>query len=187
MTAPGRKLIGKSSSFMGREAVWQMSEGFEIQSKERFEVERKRVLFEEILFVTYHRMYGGIYLALTGVFALFFFAIAFVIIAAGGFDGWPFALAFALIGLPALIAFLLRLMFRLDVITVFGKRTKASIRFRLRKQRARSVYTQITTAVRMAQERMRRELAREETRVEPEVPVEEITDLMPPEETFPPA
>jgi len=180
MSAPGRKLIGKSSSFMGREAVWQMSEGFEIQSKERFEVVRRRVLFEEVVFVTHHRTYGAVYLIVTGVFALLFFMIAFVIIAAAGFEGWPFALAFALIGLPALIAFMLRLMFRLDVITVFGKRTKASIRFRLRKQRAREVYAQITSAVRVAQERMRRENAQEV--VEPAVPAEEISNLMPPEE-----
>jgi hypothetical protein len=181
MSTQGRKLIGKSSSFMGREAVWQMSEGFEIQSKERFEVERKRVLFEEILFVTYHRTYGAVYLIVTGVFALLFFMIAFVIVAAAGFDAWPFGLAFALIGLPALIAFMLRLMFRLDVITVFGKRTKASIRFRLRKKRAREVYAQITSTVRVAQERMRREIAREV--VEPAAPAEEISNLMPPEES----
>lgn len=181
MSANERKLIGKSSSLMGREAVWQMSEGFEIQSKERFEVVRRRVLFEEILFVTHHRTYGPVYLIVTGLFALFFFTVAIVIIAAAGFEGWPFALAFALIGLPALVAFVLRLMFRLDVITVYGKRTKAAIRFRLRKQRARDVYAQITREVRIAQERMRREIAREETPVQP-VAVDEISNLMPPEE-----
>lgn len=162
MTGSRRTLIGKSSSLFGREAVWQLSDGFEIQSKESYEVVRRRVLFEEVVFVTHHRTYGAAYLIATGVVAFFFMAIAFVIIAAAGFDSWPVALVFALIGLPPLVAFMLRLMFRLDVVTVYGKRTKASIRFRLRKQRAAQVYAQITAAVRAAQERMRRELATEE-------------------------
>ena len=161
MSAERRTLIGRSTSLVGREAIWQIPDGLEIQSKESYEVVRRRVLFEDITFVTYHRQYGVGYLLVTGLIALLFFTIAIAIIAGAGFEAWPAAIPFAIIGLPALIGFSLRLMFRLDVITVFGKRTKASIRFRLRKKRAREVYAQIVAAVRAAQSRMAREIATE--------------------------
>jgi hypothetical protein len=79
-----------------------------------------------------------------------------------GFSAWPATIIFVIVGFPALIAFALRLMFRVDVITVFGKRTKAAIRFRLRKKRAREAYAQIVAAVQTAQQRMAREIAAEE-------------------------
>jgi hypothetical protein len=158
----GRTLIGRSSSLVSREAIWQLPDGVEIQSKENYEVVRRRVLYEDIVFVTYHRQYGAGYLSATGMIALFFLSIAFAILGGAGFNTWPATIPLFVVGLPALIAFSLRLMFRLDVITVFGKRTKASIRFRLRKKRAREVYAQIVAAVQTAQERMAREIAAEE-------------------------
>ena len=101
-------------------------------------------------------------------------------IAGGGANLWPAAIPFLIFGTPALIAFALRLMFRLDIITVFGKRTKASIRFRLRKARARAVYEQIIAAVRSAQARMAREIAAEEA----PVVVAEEQPPMPPSDDF---
>jgi hypothetical protein len=173
-----RTLIGRSSSLVGREAVWQVPDGLEIQSKESYQIVRRRVLFEDIHFVTYHRQYGAGYLVFTGLIALFFFTIPIAIIAGAGFTAWPASIPFLIFGLPALIGFCLRLMFRLDVITVVGKRTKASIRFRLRKKRAREVYAQIIASVRAAQERMAREIAAEDARA---VVVEEEQPPMPPD------
>ncbi len=174
MSTPQRTLIGRSTTLVGREAIWQIPDGLEIQSKESYEIVRRRVLFEDIVFVTYHRQYGVGYLVLTGLLALFFFTIAVAMIAGGGANMWPAAIPFLILGTPALIAFALRLMFRLDIITVFGKRTKASIRFRLRKKRARAVYDQIIAAVRAAQSRMAREIAAEEA------PVVVVADEQPP-------
>jgi hypothetical protein len=145
-------LIGRSSSLAGREAVWQTSDGLEIQSNENYQVIRRSVLFEDIVFVTYHRRYGAGYLALTGLTALFFITIPVAIFAGAGFQSWPVTIPFLILGVPALVALSLRLMFRLDVITVFGKRTKASIRFSLRKKQARDMYARIVAAVRSAQE-----------------------------------
>jgi len=175
MSADGRILIGRSTSLTGREAIWQIPDGLEIQSKENYEIARRRVLFEDIIFVTYHRQYGAAYLVLTGLTALFFITISVAIIAGAGFESWPVTIPFMILGIPALVAFSLRLMFRLDVITVFGKRTKASIRFRLRKKRAREMYAHIVAAVRNAQA----ELAREIARVEPAVVTEELPPMPP--------
>ncbi|HKR63213.1 MAG TPA: hypothetical protein VJZ00_05720 [Thermoanaerobaculia bacterium] len=184
MSDAQRTLIGRSTSLTGREAIWRIPDGLEIQSKENYEVVRRRVLFEDIVFVTHHREAGGAYLVATGLIALLFLTLAISIISGAGFGAWPAALVFALIGLPALIGFSLRLMFRLDVITVYGKRTKASIRFGMRKQRARDTYAQIVAAVRAAQNHRAREIAREEAAAEPEViPVEEAPP-MPPDSEF---
>ena len=177
MSTPHRTLIGRSTTLVGREAIWQIPDGLEIQSKESYEVVRRRVLFEDIVFITYHRQYGAAYLVLTGLLALFFFTIAFAIVAGAGASAWPAAIPFLIFGVPALLAFALRLMFRLDIITVFGKRTKASIRFRLRKKRAREVYAQIIAAVRTAQTRMAREIAAEDV---PAVVADEEQPPMPP-------
>jgi hypothetical protein len=171
-------LIGRSSSLVGREAIWQLPDGFEIQSKENYEVVRRRVLYEDIVFVTFHRQYGAAYLLVTGLLALLFLTIAIAILGGAGLKTWPATIPFFIVGLPALIGFSLRLMFRVDVITVFGKRTKASIKFRLRKKRARDAYAQIVAAVRGAQERMAREIAVEDV---PAVVVAEEQPPMPPE------
>ena len=61
------------------------------------------------------------------------------------------AIFFGAFGLPALIAFLTRLLLGVDVVTVFGRRSKTNLRFALRKQRAREVYGTICAAVRNAQ------------------------------------
>lgn len=166
MTRETRTLLGRSSSLTGREAVWQLADGLEIQSREHYEVQRKRVLFEDVCFVTYHREYGVLYLITTGLASLFFLGIAIAIVAAE-FEAWPVAIPFLVLGIPAFVALLIRVMFRLDIITVFGKRTKASIRFRLRKQRARETYAQIVATVRSAQRRIAAEIAKEEAALAP--------------------
>jgi hypothetical protein len=100
--------------------------------------------------VTIHRELGVPYLVFTGLISLFFlsFALFFFFI---DDNTWPAGLIFLLLGSPAIIGFLVRLIFRVDVITIFGRRSKASMRFRIRKGRARQVYGQVCAAVRSAQ------------------------------------
>lgn len=167
MSNGARRLLGRSSSLFSRESVWQIADGLEIESSEQYEIVRRQVLFHDVLFVTFHRMYGAGYLIATGIASLFFVGIAMLIISVGGTDAWQGALVMLALGLPAIVAFVLRLMFRLDVITVFGRRSKAAIRFRLRKERARQLYAQICAAVKSAQDRMAREIAAEEATAPP--------------------
>ena len=112
----------------------------------------KRVLFNDVLMVTIHREKGIFYLVLTALIALFFLGIAILIVSLN-VDAWPAALFFGIFGLPFLIAFLTRLLLGVDVVTVFGRRSKTDIRFALRKQRAREAYGTICAAVRNAQRR----------------------------------
>lgn len=145
-----RVLLGGNATFASRERVWQTSEGFEIDSNIHYEIARRRVLFEDVLMVTLHHTATPAYLAVTAIFGIFFMALGGAIIALVT-DAWPASIPLFMIGLPALIAFFIRLVYGLDIITIFGRRSKATIRFGMRKSRVREVYGQICAAVRAAQ------------------------------------
>jgi len=132
--------------------IYQGADALEIEVNEQYEVVEKRVLFDDVLMVTIHRELGAAYLFLTAILALFFLGIGILIVSVS-FDAWPVAAVFAVFGLPALIAFLTRLFLGVDVVTVFGRRSKTDLRFGLRKQRAREVYGLICAAVRSAHRR----------------------------------
>lgn len=148
-TSEARTLIGTSHSFGSGAAVYQVHDGLEIQSHEQYEVVLRRVLFHDVLMVSIHREVGALYLILTGSIAVFFLGIGGVI-ARVGVETWPIASFFGVIGAPALIAFLVRLFLGVDVVTIFGKRSKATVRFTWRKKRARLMYDAICHAVRNA-------------------------------------
>lgn len=147
-----RKLIGKYSSLAAREAIYEAEDGFDIESHAGYEVIERRVLFNDVLFVTLHRSYGAPYLIVTGSIALFFLMIAMIVFGSGeGTSMLVPALIVGAFGLPALISFALRALFGVDTITIFGRRSKASVGFRLRKKRARIAYERVCTLVRDAQ------------------------------------
>ena len=150
MSTPPRVRLSRSSSIVGREAVFQLPDGLEVESMAFYDVTRRRVFFDDVLLVTYHREAGPIYLVSTAVIGLIFVAIAVAILAADT-NFWPAALVFLIFGLPVLALFIIRLIFGLDVITVFGRRSKARLTFGMRKARAREVYGQICAAVRRTQ------------------------------------
>ena len=147
---PNRVLIGKWATIVTREKVYQTPEGLEIEINEHYEISQRRVFFEDVQLVTYHREYGRLYLWLTGVFSAGFLALVLYLSTLGQ-AALVVGIVFGLFGLPFLIAFLLRALFGVDVVSVFGRRSKAAIRFRIRKRRAREVYGQICAAVRAAQ------------------------------------
>ena len=147
---PTRRVLGRSRSLGSRATIYQGADALEIEVSEQYEVVEKRVLFDDVLMVTIHREKGVFYLILTALVALFFLGIAILIVSVN-VDAWPAALVFGAFGLPALIAFLTRLLLGVDVVTVYGRRSKTDLRFALRKQRAREAYGTICAAVRNAQ------------------------------------
>jgi uncharacterized integral membrane protein len=150
--SPTRKVLGRSRSFGSRATIYQGADALEIEVSEQYEVVEKRVLFDDVLMVTIHREKGVFYLILTALLALFFLGIGILIVSVN-VDAWPAAIFFGVFGFPFLIAFLTRLLLGVDVVTVFGRRSKTDLRFALRKQRAREAYGTICAAVRSAQRR----------------------------------
>lgn len=150
MSAAPRVRLSRYRTPAGGDTVYQLPDGLEVESSAFYEVIRRRVFFDDVLLVTYHRESGPLYLVLTAVIGLIFVAIAIAILAANT-DFWPAAAVFLAVGLPVLAMFFLRLVYGVDVITVFGRRSKAVLRFGMKKARAREVYGQICAAVRRAQ------------------------------------
>lgn len=150
MTAPDRQLLGKWATALARVRIYQVPDGLEIETNEHFEVSNTRVFFDDVQLVTLHRERGTLYLALTGVFSFGFLALV-AFLATLPNEAWVVGIVFGIMGLPFLIAFLTRAIWGIDVVTIFGRRSKASLRFRFRKQRAREVYGRICAAVRAAQ------------------------------------
>ena len=125
MTPAKRKLLGRNTGVMLRETVYETADAIESEAHEGYEVTRTRVLFEEVLLVTIHREVGLPYVITMAIAAIIF----------GG--------SFGILALPFFIGCLVRLVLKLDYVSVFGRRSKAAMRFSLRKRRAREVYGRI--------------------------------------------
>lgn len=146
-----RTLLRRSRTPMGADAAFLTPSGIDVDSTQNYEVVRRKVFFDDVHLVTIHRERGIAFLIVTGVFATFFTGLAILIVAIET-SAWPWALPFLAIGLMFAVAFLLRASMGRDVITVFGRRSKAVLRFgSLGQNRAREVYGQICSAVRRAQ------------------------------------
>ena len=75
---------------------------------------------------------------------------------------------------PFWLAFALRLIFRVDAVTVFGRRTKAVMRFSFRKRRAREVFGWVCERTREKQAQPAPENAEEGSDESP--PLEPLTN-----------
>jgi len=161
MTAPVRNrrlLIGSANRIGTRERFYLVADGIEIDEIDHYEINRRRIFFDEIRFVTYHRRFGVPFLAFTGLFAGAFLVATMAM----GFGGSPEAAVFTgILAAPFLVSFVLRLIYRLDVITVHGKRIRAQIPFGIKKRQARQLLAEITNRTRQAQRKIAAEIAAE--------------------------
>ena len=153
----GRHYLGKAADMVLRQRVYRSREYLEVEELDGYDVVRKRVFFDDVLLVTYHQFLGWPFLLAMGGFSALFGLIALVMMVNAPRSGLVFALFFVA---PFLIPFVLRLILKVDAVTVYGKRSKARVHFAFRKTRAREVYAQICRAVREHQDRLARELAR---------------------------
>lgn len=168
MSANQRTLLGRSASVAERQMVYESSDGLEVESIEQYERSRLMVLFEDVILVTYHREIGWPMVVLNVAVASLFFLIGGLIFAAN--SSVVVAAIFAAFGVPSLVLILVRLARQVDVISVFGRRSKAVIRFPYRKQRARETYGHLCARARQIQEQIASENAGFETASPPEEP-----------------
>lgn len=138
MTPVKRKLLGRNVGAMTREAVFETADAIETESHEGYDVTRKRVLFEEVLLVTIHREMGVLYVTLTAALTIIFAGTAYL---SSSFP--PVVIIFGILALTFFIVCAVRLILRVDIVSVFGRRSKAVMRFAVRKRRAREVYGRI--------------------------------------------
>jgi hypothetical protein len=138
MTPGKRQLLGRNAGVMLREAVYETADAIECETREGYDVTRRRVLFEEVLLVTIHREVGTLYVIAMAAAAVIFAGVAFF-----GRREPAVAISFGILALPFLIGCVFRLLLKLDYVSVFGRRSKAVMRFSFRKRRAREVYGRI--------------------------------------------
>jgi hypothetical protein len=146
-----RTLVHRSRTALGTETAYLTADGIDVDSSQNYEVIRRRVFFDDVSFVTLHRERGLAFLIATAAFGVFFLAMAIFIVSIN-VDSWPVAVPFFVVGGPLFLAFLLRLALGRAVVTVWGRRSRAVLRFSVfRSGKARLVYGQLCSAVRRAQ------------------------------------
>jgi hypothetical protein len=136
-----RKLLAATAAAFVRQRVYRVPEGLEIDETEHFEVVRRRVFFDEVFLVTLHVRTGIVSLVLTGTFGLLL----------GGLAAWFWwsqkegagALVFAIPSAILLAFGTLRAVLGVGVVTVQGRRGRATLLFPFRRGKARRIYEEI--------------------------------------------
>ncbi len=151
-----REQIGAVRGLMTRIRVYRIPDGLEVDDVDHYEVTRRRVFFDDIVMVSYHRFRGFFYLFFTGLFAVLSGLGMFALMMS---EGFLVSLFVAPIFLLFAGAFAARLFLAIDVIVVWGKRSRAEMHFAFRKRRARQLYSEIVNDVRRAHRRRAAEVA----------------------------
>jgi hypothetical protein len=176
MNATKRVRLGRFAGLATRFAIYRTDVAIEIDERDNFEVQRRRVFFDDILLITHHRELGGWYVAVMSIATLIFGGAAIVFLTV---EERSVAAVFGLFAAPFALFLLLRLILRVDVVNIFGRRTKAVLRYGFRKRFARETFDDLTERTRAAQQRLADEIAA----AMPAAPVEELPEMPPAEET----
>lgn len=158
-----RRYLGRALSLGERVRTYWTDEALEVDRIDNYEIRRRRVFFDEILLVTLHTTRGF----LISILPLFL-ALLFMVMALAASDEpaastafWVVAAFFAALALGAALT-------PVWVVTVYGKRTRARMHYRLRQAKAREVYAEICRAAADAQRALAARLAGSEA---PEPPL----------------
>ena len=154
-TFPRRTFLSRRNGLSSIERVYRTRDAIEVDELEGYDVTRRRVLFDEVLFVTLHQEFGWAFLVT--MLVLLTFTVPLTLVAAIADGGTGAALAIFTV-LPFVALLVLRLALRVDVVTVHGPRSRVRIPFWFRKARAREVFALVARMAREHQERRARAL-----------------------------
>jgi hypothetical protein len=151
----GRRRIGEDRLpilwwLIGYRSVFEIEEGLEVDEVNLAVIERTRVYFDDVLGITFHQAVGAGFLIFAGICSVFF-GVASVSAFADG-NAIPGAVL-AVVALGFGTVFLLRAVLKVSVITVFGKRTLACVKFPMRAEHARRVYDDLARKIRACQDK----------------------------------
>lgn len=148
---PPREFLGREIDLASRKKVFLIPDALEVDEASFLRIERTRVYFDDVLALTRHAQVGVFFAILMGLCTLLFGGIALAVLGASPSEP-AVAIAFACAAAPFAIALVLRLAMKVDVITVYGKRTKARMMFSFRKGRARQIYEDLARRIRSRQD-----------------------------------
>jgi hypothetical protein len=166
MTTP-RVYLGRDQNMAGMVRVYLLPDALEVDETTFIEIERTRVYFDDVLAITYHRAYNWVLLAILGGFGTLFALIGATVLANDQPGG---AAALFVFAAPFLLICVVHLILKTDIITVFGRRTMARMRFSIRKGRARQVHQQLIAKVRAHQAALAAAQPKPPPPAEPELP-----------------
>lgn len=170
--ATKRTRIGRNNDFATRQIVYRTPVGIEVDELDHFEVVRKRVFYDDVLLVTYHREQSWGFI----VFAAFV-TLLFGLLAVTAASVPPLAMTLAAVAALALVFGTMRLLMKVEVVSIFGRRSKAAVRYQFRKAFARQMFNEITANVAAAQRRLAREIAENEPPEAAAPPAEELPPM----------
>lgn len=153
---------GKSRVYLGTDCL-------EVEEDLTVDVIRRRIYLDDVLMVTHSRRFGWYFLVtmgvLSGTFALT--SLGFLIESEIGA-----AALFALVSIGFIVPMVVRLITRVDVITIFGRRKQAEITFGMNKTLIKSHFEKIVNAV-------REQIEVTKARIEREKPPEPLPEIGP--------
>lgn len=176
--AARREFLSAYATLGTREKVYAVADALEIDEYAVGEIERRRVFFDDVLALTRHRYRGLGFTLFTGFAGTVFLLIALGLTKEEAVGGVVTMLIFASI---FYLALLVRLVFGVDVIVVYGRRSSARLRFSLRKGKAERVFQRLRRRIREVQDAAAAARAAEA----PPPAVEPV--LAPPPEAVPPS
>jgi hypothetical protein len=148
--APYRTYLGGSTQYGLRTRVYRIPDALEVDEVTVGEIRRSRVYFDDVLLITYHQDWGIVALVLLGILFLASAGITLFSLLEGAST---VPIVFFGVAVFFLLLLIVRLILRIDVITVFGRRTSAQLKFSVRKGRARRVGAELERAIRATQAR----------------------------------
>jgi len=152
-TFPRRAFLSRRGALSSIDTVYRTRDAIEVDELEGTDVTRRRVLFDEVLFVTLHQEFGWAFVVMLLVILTITVPISLIAALADGITG---AIVAFFTVLPFVALLVLRFAMRVDVVTVQGPRSRVRIPFWFRKARAREVFANITRLAREHQERRAR-------------------------------
>ena len=173
-----RTRIGRNNDFATRQVIYRTPNGIEVDELDHFEVVRKRVFYDDVLLVTWHREQSWGYI----VFMIIVLTI-FGLLALAARSIPPMAMTLAAIAALALILGIARVLTQVDVVTIFGRRSKATLRYPYRKAYARRIYNETCANAAAAQRKLAHEIAANEPPPDA-TPAEELPPMPEPETSF---
>jgi hypothetical protein len=148
---PHRRYLGADHDMAGRKKVFRLPDALETDEGSFIRIERTRVYFDDVLAITRHRQLGLGFLIFNGLLGG-----GFLIGAVSAWVSTSVPGLFIFLGidsLPFVLAFILRLLLGVDVITVYGRRTMTRMRYFFRKGRAREVFEDLTREIEARQQK----------------------------------
>lgn len=146
---PRKKLLGRHADLATRYRVYEIPGGLEVQERSFVEIHRRRVFYDEVVLVTYHRFRQPLTIAAAALLGGVPLLIAGAILAAGGSS--LAAGVLALLGAPFSALAVLYAAVPWHAVTVHGMRARARLVVRFRARRARDLFARLCREIAAAQ------------------------------------